>query len=158
MASSIGDASFEKWFWIELIGFDNTQSDFGVRACFERAGFVPEGVTLLLSNSDFINAPEGLEQDAPLPFDCCSYGGHPRNAERERQVWTRWQVKGLVQELQRHGSKVYCSVFGSSMSAGWNDKHREVLFHSTRQRAETRVICIWKRFSDNTYYEDFFVR
>jgi len=45
-----------RWFWIELIGFDNQLPDFGVREALDRAGFVPEVVALLFLSPDCVRS------------------------------------------------------------------------------------------------------
>lgn len=96
----------ERWYWIELIGFDNEAEDFGVGAFLSR-NVSTDGVSLLFSHIDFI-----FEQDKEtLAPTACSYGGHEYNRERRRQDWTRTQLKGLIDELHRHGVKVFFSTF-----------------------------------------------
>ena len=72
--------TYDRWIWIELIGFDNEREDYGVSAFLENAGFVPEVASLLLFNADFIHQHDGLAQERPLPDDVCSYAGHPSTA------------------------------------------------------------------------------
>ena len=104
-------ANFRKFVWIELLGFDNTQTDFGVGAWLKRQTVKPEAVSLLLEDIGFFHAHAGLEKDFPLPEKACSYDGRPGNEERERQAWTAWQLRGLVAELKRRGLDVYPSFF-----------------------------------------------
>ena len=39
---------FKKNCWIELIGFDNEAKDFGVKSFLDRAGFIPNSVSILI--------------------------------------------------------------------------------------------------------------
>jgi len=96
----------ERWYWIELIGFDNEAEDFGVGDFLSR-NVSTTGVSLLFAHIDFIfgQDSEGLSPTA------CSYGGHEYNRERHRQEWTASQLKGLVDELHRHDVKVFFSCF-----------------------------------------------
>ena len=48
-------AGYERWAWIELLGFDMTRDDLGVGALLGSMGFVPDGVSLLLFNADFVH-------------------------------------------------------------------------------------------------------
>jgi len=150
-------ARYDRWLWVELIGFDNELPDCGVQAYLENAGFVPDAVSLFVFNPDFIHTHEGLEEDGLLPFDCGSFGGHPNSYERERQAWTRYQLRGLIGELQRHGIAVLVSVFDIFVADPWIGQHPEVL-HVNRAGDRIRSICPWKRLADGTYYGDFFAR
>ena len=96
----------DRWYWVELIGFDNTSPDYGVSAYLSRNQSTT-GVSLLFAHIDFLFAQEN-EALAPT---ACSYGGHEYNRERRRQDWTKTQLKGLIKELQAHGVKVFFSCF-----------------------------------------------
>jgi len=96
----------ERWYWVELIGFDNTSPDFGVQAYLSRNQSTT-GVSLLFAHIDFLFE----QQNEALAPTACSYGGHEYNRERRRQQWTKAQLKGLVRELQSHGVKVFFSCF-----------------------------------------------
>ena len=96
----------DRWYWVELIGFDNTSPDFGVSAYLSRNRSTT-GVSLLFAHIDFLFA-QGNEMLAPT---ACSYGGHEYNRERRRQDWTKTQLKGLIKELHAHGVKVFFSCF-----------------------------------------------
>lgn len=100
----------ENWYWIELIGFDNTQEDYGVKHFVENVPQI-KGVSLLFSNIDFVNChTDSVTEQELLPCDC-SYGGHKYSEERERQVWTNFQLKGLIGSLHSYGIKVLFSFF-----------------------------------------------
>lgn len=154
----------QRWMWIELLGFDNTEPDYHVDAFLDNAGLVPEVITFHLCCPDFVNAHQGMAQEVVLPPDVCAYGGRSYNAERRRQAWTNWQFRGLVQELQRRGIKVYCSVMdifvsnvdGQLRRSPWSDSHPEIW--AVRYTGETSgSICPLKRLADGTYFEDYFV-
>lgn len=95
----------ERWYWVELIGFDNESPDFGVSAYLSRNQST-DGVSLLLAHADFLFH----EEETLLPT-ACSYGGHEYNRERRRQDWTKTQLRSLVKTLQSHGVKVFFSCF-----------------------------------------------
>ena len=99
----------EKWYWIELIGFDNTLPDYGAESFVSRAGDV-YGVSLLFSNVDFVCGFDPLGGEELSPCDC-SYAAHPASEERQRQVWTKTQLKGLIKSLQALGVTVTLSFF-----------------------------------------------
>lgn len=149
-------ADYDRWLWIELIGFDNTQADYGVGALLETAGFVPDAVSLLLFNPDFVHDHAGMGTPRPLPFDCCSYAGHPSNGERRRQDWTSHQLRGLVEALRAEGIGVWFAVFDLFVSESWLARHPEVRYVDRRgQRRQS--VCPLKRLADGTFYEDFYI-
>lgn len=154
--TEVSAATHERWLWIELIGFDHAAPDYGVGRFLETAGFVPEVISLLLFNPDFVHLHDRLDPDRLLPVDCCSYAGHPRNEERERQAWTRGQLRGLVEALHRHDIAVYPAVFDLFVSDEWLGRHSELLFvRRTGERLAS--VCPQKRLADGSLYEDFFV-
>ena len=77
----------ERWYWIELIGFDNEADDYGVGAFLAR-NVSTDGVSILFSHIDFL-FNEDKELLAPT---ACSYYGHEYNRERRRQNWTVTQL------------------------------------------------------------------
>jgi hypothetical protein len=100
--------------WVELIGFDNTKSDFGVEDYLGRMHKKPDVVSLLLHNDGlFLTHTKGLSKDFVFLPSSCSYRGRPFNGERMRQNWTAFQLKGLISELQRRGVEVFASFFAS---------------------------------------------
>lgn len=100
----------ERWYWIELIGFDNESPDFGVDKFLSR-NVTTEGVSILFSHIDFLFCESEL-----LPPTACSYGGHEYNSERRRQEWTKTQLCGLVNALKERGVKVFMSAFDMTKS------------------------------------------
>ena len=154
---ALGGTTVGKWCWVELIGFDNQSADYGVGHYLDNAGLVPDLVSLLVFNPDFVHAHEGMAEDRVLPFDCGSYGGHPHGADRARQDWTKHQVRGLVRELRQRGVAVFFSIFDQFASDEWLGRHPE-LWHLNRQGQRMRSVCPLKRLSDGTLYEDFFAR
>lgn len=101
----------ERWYWIELIGFDNESPDFGVDNFLSR-NVTTTGVSLLFSHIDFLFA----EGDEFLPVTACSYCGHEYNNERRRQNWTSEQLRGLVCALKKRGINVFFSCFDMTKS------------------------------------------
>ena len=152
--------SCERWIWIELIGFDNTQPDFGVAEYFARAGFIPQAVTFLITSPDIVHHHEGIENEIILPPDCCSYCGHERNSERERQEWTNHQLRALVKELQSRGIAVFLATFTFYLQHQFH--HEWVgdfpeLWETRRNGEPIYALMPLKRFSDGAFYEDFFI-
>ena len=152
---------YEKWCWIELTGFDNQKSGFGVKEYIDNAGFVPGLVSLLLSSTDFVNQHDTAVKDKTFPPDICSYGGRPPCGEgKTKQSWTKQELKKLIAELQKHGVKVYFAVFdiflGNMFHHEWVSNHQEVM--ATMRPGNTISINPLARFKDGSYYEDFFAQ
>ena len=154
--------SFKKWCWIELIGFDNTSDDFGVSDFISRAGFVPTGVSLLISWLGFVFEHEGIENEKRLNPGECSYVGHRFCPERERQNWTNYQLKGLVNSLHKHGIQVYISFFNycsylddnkNIFKDPFHINHPEV-FEKDSEKEPYISTHMLKRLSDGSFYED----
>ncbi len=99
----------DRWYWVELIGFDNESTDFGVSEYISRTQGVT-GVSLLFAHIDFIFE----QQNEELAPTACSYYGHEYNRERRRQNWTKIQLRGLIKTLQSHGVKVFFSCFDTT--------------------------------------------
>jgi len=114
----------KNWYWIELIGFDCDEKDFGVGHFFEVTSGNIEGITFLFSNIDFVNLHDGITGKTLQPCDC-SYGATLYSEERKRQPWTDVQLKGLVNELHKKGVKVTFSFF--NLFTYGDDKGRLVL-------------------------------
>ena len=159
-----------KGIWIELIGFDNTQPDFGVREYLSRMPVKPEFVSLLLFDAELLHTHVGLEHDFPLGDLQCSYFGRPFNEERRRQGWTAFQLRGLVAELKKHGLDVFPSFFDFVVTPDrakrhnvrrrevvWIDGHPEMLSVDRSGKRRDEDFCLWKHLADGTLYEDFFV-
>lgn len=105
----------ELWIWTELLAFDNTSPDFGVQEYLKHIGKVPYGISIL-SGYDLVLYHEPLEKETVMPPQICSRGGHLSNGIRDRQEWTNFQIKALVDELHTHGIKVLISVFAAPMN------------------------------------------
>ncbi|MDR2376993.1 MAG: hypothetical protein LBD96_11220 [Treponema sp.] len=147
--------------WIELIGFDNAAVDYGVGNYLDTLGFIPHIVSFHLSSIDMVNTHLGMEKEYPLPVYGCSYGGHEVNDDRERQNWTNYQIKGLVDALHRRGIQVFSSFFDLEYDRGWS--YPPSFFTDTcpelrcvdRDGTEHLFIYMIKRFADGTPFIDY---
>lgn len=151
--------TYEKWLWLELIGFELEAADLGVGAYLERLGFTPTGLSLLISSPNFIHLHDSHNWEKQVfPPEYCSYGAHNVNGERHRQIWTGAKLKQLVDELHQHRIEVYFAVFDLCFGneQEWLEQHREI-YYTDHQGKEVKCICAWKRLNDGSYYEDFFV-
>lgn len=153
--------NYERWIWLELIGFDRNQADYGVSEYLDVAGFVPEVICLMLSAVDFVLLHEGLDEETALPPDICAREGHEHNQDRKRQRWTNQDVRGLVAALHACGVEVFVTVFaqysGDRHHREWASDHPEVLvpYPSLGRKGGLNVL---RRLRDGTYFEDFFLR
>lgn len=151
---------YEKWVWLDLMGFDNREDDLGVAKYIDAAGFTPHAICLMMSSVDFVLMHEGIEQERALAPDFCSRGGHAFNQDRERQEWTNHQVRGLIDRFHDHGTDVYLSVFTGvlrhNLRHEWASDHREVLQVWNSERNAHNINSL-ARLKDGSYYEDFFL-
>lgn len=152
------ELNYQPWMWIELIGFDIHQPDRGAKEYLDRLGFTPPAISLLITSPDIIHHHEGLTEKVLFPADFCSYCGHPRNSERERQAWSNFELKELIDALHSHGVKVYLATFTFFLNNGhakeWVSDHRELL--EVRKNGQPlQAFMPLKRFASGEFYEDF---
>ena len=154
----------EKWYWIELIGFDNTQKDYGVGDFLSRTEGKVNGVSLLFSNLSFVLDHENTQTQTPLAQCHCSYGGYLHGDERDRQAWTNFQLRALVQELQKNNVKVAASFFdyfayttddGERVESAFVSKHKEVVYLN-RNGENGHTVCLLKRLNSGEYFDEIF--
>ena len=143
---------YQKWIWIELIGFDNTLSDYGVQQYLDRCKFVPDGVSLLLTWMEFVLGYQGMDHEYELHPNEQSYGGHLYSPERKRQNWTNYQLKGLIRELHRHNIKVYLSYL--NLAGDSLNDHRYLREMAAENEIITGGINVLKNLDDGTPFED----
>ncbi|MBR5505890.1 MAG: hypothetical protein IKV73_06260 [Clostridia bacterium] len=143
--------------WMPLIGFDKYQEDKGVGEYLDKAGFIPESMSVFLFHSDIVNQHEGMDKEFVLHPDNCSYYGVPANEFRERQPWTNYDLRTLAQKLAERGIDAYLGIMGvyldNTRHYEWESDHSELLSFGCNGRMNLNVL---KRFADGTYYEDFF--
>ncbi|MDR0409217.1 MAG: hypothetical protein LBH18_02315 [Spirochaetaceae bacterium] len=159
----VNNTNKEFWYWIELIGFDHSASDFGTAEFLGRLAQKPTGISLLFSDIDFVNLHDSSKRGIPLRPCDCSYGGHRQSEERERQEWTGTQLVGLVSALKKQGIKVVFSLFNFFVYIG--DDKRAVYGDFISRNPELRDIApdgtkglsvnVLKRFADGRFYEDY---
>ena len=147
--------------WIELIGFDNTASDYGVKDFLDKCGFTPDRVSFHLTSINFVNTHRGMGEEYLLPVYACSYSGHEANDGRHRQDWTNYQLKALVEELHRWGIQVFASFFDLESPCGrpdlprfFSDLHPELRFVD-RTGTPQPFLYMLKRFANGQEYIDF---
>ena len=143
--------------WMPLIGFDKYQNDKGVSEYLDKAGFIPETMSVFLFHPDIVNQHEGMDKEFELHSDNCSYYGVPANEFRQRQPWTNYDLRTLANELANHGVEAYLGIMGvylyDTRHKEWQSDHSELLSFGCNGRMNLNVL---KRFADGTYYEDFF--
>ncbi len=153
------------WHWIELIGFDNTLPDFGVEAFLSRLAEAPEGISILFSNLDFVNAFRADEKEFFLRPCDCSYDGHPFGEEHARQAWTNVQLKALIKTLQARDIKVVFSIFnyavyhdenGQTVVSSFASEHPQ-LFNYNQNFQKSTTLNFAKTMQGGGLYGAYFV-
>ncbi len=150
----------ETWIWTELLAFDCTAPDCGVKAYIDRLGFVPSGISCLTSAVDFILLYKGMDDEYELFPDVCARFGHARNEERERQKWTNFTLRKLVNELHKYNIKVFVSVFILNLR---NKYHEEFVSLHPEIRMGDKIygldnaVSFLSCLSDGTLFEDIFI-
>lgn len=143
--------------WMPLTGFDKDLPDKGVETLISRAGYTPQGVCLFVFHPDIVHQHDGMEHKRILPPDNCSYYANPYNEERRRQEWTNYDLRDLASELKSRDIECFISIMGSDLG---NRFHDEWLYSHPEIKTTFDGGCFGihplKRFSDGTYYEDFF--
>lgn len=145
--------------WMQLLGLDREQSDYGVGNWLSTLGTKPDGVCLFMPHPDIIHQHSGMENEYTLHPDDCAYCAIPANIVRERQPWTNYDLRGAVGELRRSGVAPYLSIQGAFYDnlfhREWITDHPE-LHHYTLSGCNSGMLPL-KRFADGSYYEDFFI-
>ncbi|NLZ56132.1 MAG: hypothetical protein GX900_05670 [Clostridiaceae bacterium] len=144
------------YLWMQLLGFDVTQPDYGVGELLKRMQMQPHAVMLYVFSPDIIHLHEGMEREVVFPADYCASYGCARNHLRYRQAWTNYDLRGLVRVLREHNIDAYLSIMGRSMQdfyhKEWLSEHKEILMYG-----ENLFMNVLRRLNDGSYYEDFFV-
>lgn len=156
----------EKWYWVELIGFDHRSSDYGVEKYLADISDPPYGISLFLYSSEFIMSYGKYNENTELSPEYCSYGARPANEDRKRQRWTHAQLKGLVTELKRHGIKTLFSTFsaftyrdgnGRIVVGEFGEKHLDIRECISPKFGNFGTVSIIKRFADGTAFDEYFL-
>lgn len=145
--------------WMQLLGLDREQRDYGVRQWLSTMDENPDGVCLFMPHPDIIHQHVGMESEYTLHPDDCAYCAIPANIVRERQPWTNYDLRGAVEELNKAGVAPYLSIQGAFYNnlfhREWITDHPEL--HNRTRLGGTEGILPLKRFADGSYYEDFFI-
>ena len=142
----------EKWIWLELFAFDPEKDDCGVESYIKNAGFIPNGVSLLLNAIDFVLLYNGMDREYPLFDEVNGRGsGHKK--------WTNYRLRQLINELQKNGIKVFFSVF----TFYWKNKSRTefIAAHPEcavvySEQGKTRAVDVLAKLDNGQYLEDIF--
>ncbi|MGI6743667.1 MAG: hypothetical protein ACOX4O_08420 [Eubacteriales bacterium] len=147
------------YLWMQLLGFDVTQPDYGVGELLSRMKMQPHAVMLFVFHPDIIHLHNGMDEEVVFPPDFCASYGCARNHIRYRQTWTNYHLRGLVKVLRGHNIAAYLSVMGRSMNnyyhKEWLTENRGVFINGERNSIFMNVL---KRLDDGSYYEDFFIK
>lgn len=156
----------EKWYWIELIGFDADAQDFNVKSFLEKIEYDIKGINILFSSIDFVNCHKGMQAEYLLTEGDCSYGGHEYNEERRLQLWTNYRLRDLISELHKYGVKVVFSFFNFSFYRKLDGEIYNTGFVKENPNIKERVFngeerdCVLpiKRLDDGSFYDDYIAK
>ena len=144
--------------WMPMIGFDKEEPDKGVKKLLDRMQFKPHAMSVFLFHPDIVHHYEGLDHEYHLHPDNCAYYASPRNEERNRQDWTNWDLKVLIDNLNEAKIDSFLGIMGVDISDKyhheWISDHPEI---RQQMRSGQWSLNVLKRFKDGTYYEDYFV-
>lgn len=152
------NTSQELFIWIPLIGFEKNDADRGAARLLQQMKHKPDAMSLFLFHPDIVHQHSGMSENHFLHPDNCSYYANARNDERERQQWSSWELRELVQALHQNKVETYLGIMGSVLNDSF---HQEWAVH---EHPEVRGVYptgkgrihIFKRLQDGSYYEDFF--
>ena len=157
-------SNFETFLWVELIAFDSSAPDLGVKQYFDCLGFTPAGISIFMWGSDFVHLHDGMKEDALFPPDIGSYLDiWSDGPKRSGAPWSKFQLRALIEELHRYGVKVLFSIFPTSLGdrfhPEWVTRHSEVGYVSVKgMESGLPIIDPLKRLADGTFYEDFLLK
>jgi len=153
--------NYEPWIWTELVAFDHTKEDMGVKNYLDILGFTPHAICLFVSSPDFILLYSDEDYNSVLPKDCCVYGVYSLDETRNIQPWKMCEVKLLIENLHKYGVKVLVSAMtwfmGNQIHEEWLDTHKEVLTRPNTGELGHSINPL-KRIADGSYFEDFFLK
>ena len=104
----------ENNYWIDLIGFDVNDKEKTVDHFIAVNRGRVDGIYLLIGNPDFALAFKGMDIEYSLKPAECSYGAHKYSDERERQVWSNYDLKELVEIFHKKNIEVYVTLCGTA--------------------------------------------
>jgi len=156
--------SYDKFLWLELIGFDNLQEDMGVKKYIDNLGFIPNGISIFMWGPDFVHLHKGLDEDEEFPPDIGAYlDCFYHDKKQTGPAWTKYQLKKLVEEFHSYDVKIYFSIFphslGDRFHKEWVSDNLEVAVNPIENLEPWfPTIHPLKRLRNGDFYEDFFVK
>lgn len=153
----------ENNYWIDLIGFDVFDKENTVDNFISVNRGRVDGVYLLIGNPDFALAFKGMENEYDLKPAECSYGAHKYSDERERQVWTNYDLKELVEIFHKRNIQVYFTLCGTSREdvgvvGEFMKEHPYLDSISTQTGLPWNNYNFAKRMKDGSYLQDYFAK
>lgn len=123
--------AFEYILWTELLAFENNDPDRGAARYLDSIPIRPDGIFLFICAADFPFSHRGMDQEYELSPAVCSRNAHPRNEQRERQRWTNFQLRELIDNLRKAGVPTFLSMFtctyNDQFGEEWITKHPELI-------------------------------
>ncbi len=155
---------FKSCLWVELIAFDHQGEDMGVQRYLDGLGFLPDVLSIFMWGPDFVHLHEHLDEDGAFPPDIGSYMDMDfKEPKKPGPPWTKFQLRKVVQELQRHGVKVLFSIFPLTLKNRFHrewavDSHPEVGYRCIGgMQPDVTIVNPLRHLSDGRLYEDFLV-
>jgi hypothetical protein len=163
MNTSLHFPPYQSYISVDLRAFDVRQHDYGVGEYVERLGFLPHVLLYHETNADQIHLHAMPLDDTPLDYMWVTQRGMPGG-----QLWTRRQLRGLVDALHAYGIKFYQGMEAAwsywrrhNTKAKWPYQHPEVFITYADGRStanDTGAINVLARLQDGTWYEDLLCR
>lgn len=151
----------EAVYWVDLIAFDVKEKEQSVLHFIENCNRRIDGIYIHIANTDFVAAYKGMETEYALyPRDCACF---PFSEERPRQKWTNYDLRELVEIVQKHGVEVYLTLTGGPHSGDgkiteFAKVHPYLKAFSTAEDRYLGSYHFAKRLKDGTLFEDHMAR
>lgn len=149
---------YETIICVDLRPFNPTQPDYGVGDYINMLGFKPDVIVFLNFFVDFVHRHE-LIDDMQLGRMTVGQRGTPSDYS-----WTKQNLAELIRCMKEAGISPFLGILSSTSSDVWKDVHIDWEFKEILQTKRGDQL-VWgsainplKRFTDGTYYEDFFAR
>lgn len=148
--------NLEHNYWIDLIGFDKDDISGSVDKFVENVEGKIDSFYLHMVDCDLVAGFPGMDKEFNLATRACS--GFPRSEERDRQQWTNYDLKKLIDYCHKKGIEVYYTICGNGFDdaqTAFGKNHPELIAFSTQIAKHWGSYQFAKRFKDGTYFDDY---
>ena len=148
---------YEQNYWIDLIGFDvNNKEQTLIDFIEKNRGRIDSLYLHIVGGPDFVAYNKGMDHEYNLSSGIASC--FPHSNERDRQVWTNYDLRDFIAICHKHNVKVYFTFSGVRNSdQNWEclaTEYPNLLLYSTRIAQNFVTYHFAKRLPDGTYLED----